>query len=89
MADAVMVSYVCPNCNNTNNEYFSVPSPDLTAETARESVNTDTIDIQCEHCGAEFRIELANSYNAGFGIIQDVESIISIEEDFPDEENYV
>jgi DNA-directed RNA polymerase subunit RPC12/RpoP len=83
LVDAVMVSYVCPNCNNKNNEFIAVPSPDLTSETARESVSTDNIDIQCEHCGEEFRIELATSYNAGWGIMHGVEKIVVIEEDFP------
>ena len=83
LVDAVTVSYVCPNCNKENNEFIAVPSPDLTAETARESVNTDTVDIQCEHCGEEFRVELATSYNAGLGIMHGVEKIIIEEEDFP------
>ena len=84
LVDAVAVSYVCPNCNNENNEFIAIPSPDLTAETAHESVSTDTFDIQCEHCGEEFCIELATSYDGGFGKIHGVEKIISIEEDFPD-----
>ena len=83
LVDAVMVSYVCPNCNNENNEFLAVPSPDLIAETARESVGSDIIDTQCDHCGKEFRIELATSYNRGMGIIHGVERIICIEEDFP------
>ena len=84
LADAVKVSYVCPSCNNEITDFIAVPSPDLSAETARESVSTDTFDIQCEHCGEEFCIELATSYNGGFGKIYSVEKIISIEEDFPD-----
>jgi DNA-directed RNA polymerase subunit RPC12/RpoP len=87
LADAVMVSYLCPKCNNKNNEFIAVPSPDLTAETARESANTDTVDIQCEHCGEEFRIELGTSYNAGWGIMHGVEKTIVLEEDFPFVEN--
>lgn len=87
LVDAVMVSYLCPKCNNKNNEFIAVPSPDLTAETARESVNTDIVDIQCKHCGEEFRIELATSYNAGWGIMHGVEKTIVLEEDFPFVEN--
>lgn len=81
LAVAVIVSYVCPECSNTNNECITIPSPDLTAETARESVSADSMEIQCEHCGKELNIELATSYNAGFGIIHDAETIISVEEE--------
>ena len=84
LADILMISYVCPICSKINNEYITVPLPDLTAETDRESINTDIISVQCEHCEKEFNIELATGYNGGIGKIYDVENVINIEEDFPD-----
>lgn len=87
LADAVKVSYVCPSCNNENTDFIAVPSPDLSAETARESVSTDTVEIQCGHCCKEYHVELATSYNAGWGIMPDVENIIEVEEDFLNNED--
>lgn len=87
LADAVTVSYVCSECNNTNIESIMVPSPDLSAETARESVSTDTVEIQCGHCCKEYHVELATSYNTGWGIMPDVENIIEVEEDFLNNED--
>lgn len=87
LADAVTVSYVCSECNNTNVECIMVPSPDLSAETARESISTDNVEIQCGHCGKEYRVELATSYNAGLGVMPDVKNIIEVEEDFPNNED--
>ena len=71
-----------------NNEFVAVPSPDLTAENDRDSINSESIDIRCEHCGEDFCIELSTGYNGGNGVIHDVEKIISIEEDFSVEDDY-
>ena len=87
-ADALTVSYVCPNCNKKNNEFVAVPAPDLTAENDRGSINSESIDIQCEHCGKDFCIDLSTGYNGGNGVIHGVEMIIGIEEDFSDEDDY-
>lgn len=83
LANVLKISYVWPKCSKKNNEYIDVPFPDLTAETDRESVSTDTSNIQCESCGKEFSVELATGYNGGVGNIHGVKKIISIEEGFP------
>ena len=47
LADSVTVKYECPKCGHINEDTFGVPTPDMHAETHRDSVNTNFADAVC------------------------------------------
>lgn len=90
LCESVTVSYECPQCGHINKDIFSVPAPDLSAETHHDSINQDFSDTICEGCEQEFNVILTNGFYGGYGEIEDVDSIIDVTENIPgeDEEYY-
>ena len=86
LSDSVTVKYECPNCGHINKDTFSVPQPDLLAETHHDSINQDFDDAICEKCDAEYNVILSNGYYGGDGEIEGVETILDVEEHIPGED---
>ena len=86
-ADVLTITYSCPTCGHKNTDSFVVPTPDWTAETHHDSVNSDNVDIQCGHCGTEYCIALATGIYGGEGELQGVEDITHVEQTFPQEDD--
>lgn len=87
LCESVTVTYVCPQCGHTNRETFSVPEPDLTAETHHDSINQDYSDAICEKCEQEYNVIMTNGYYGGYGEIEEVDSIIEVNENIPGEDD--
>lgn len=51
------LKFSCPNCGSTVEDFVEVPSPDLLAETHHDSINSDSEEIVCEHCGQEITVD--------------------------------
>ena len=87
LCESVTVTYVCPQCGHTNKDTFSVPEPDLTAETHHDSINQDYLDAICEKCEQEYNVIMTNGYYGGYGEIEEVDSIIEVDENIPGEDD--
>ena len=87
LSDSVTVKYECPNCGHINEDTFGVPQPDLSAETHHDSINQDFDDAICGNCDSEFNVILSNGYYGGDGEIEDVETILDVEEHIPGEDD--
>lgn len=87
-AEVVTITYYCPICGHKNIESFVVPTPDWAAESHHDSVSTDVVDINCNNCGREYKIELATGISGGEGKIQEVEDICIVVEELPHEDDY-
>ena len=87
-ADQLGLRFPCPNCGNTVEDFVGVPAPDLLAETHHDSVNSDSEDIVCEHCGHEITVDLHTGYYGGYGEIEGVEDdTIEVDEHYPEEDD--
>lgn len=87
-ADQLNLKFACPNCGNTVEDFVGVPAPDLMAETHHDSINSDSEEIVCEHCGHELTVDLHTGYYGGYGEIEGVEDgSIEVEEHFPEEDD--
>ena len=86
LADSVTVKYECPNCGHINEDTFCVPQPDLLAETHHDSINQDYDDAICENCDAKYNVILTNGFYGGEGEIEEVESILDVDENIPGED---
>lgn len=85
-ADQLCLKFPCPNCGNRIEDFVGVPSPDLLAETHHDSINSDSEDLVCEHCGHEMTVDLHTGYYGGYGEIDEVEDgTIGVDEHFPEE----
>lgn len=70
IANSVTLKFTCPFCGNENTtDSLYVPEPNYSAETGRESTNSQDYEHNCTTCDNLFNIELHNSYNGGFGTI--------------------
>lgn len=87
LSDSVTVKYECPNCGHINEDTFSVPQPDLMAETHHDSINQDFDDAICKNCDAEYNVILTNGFYGGEGEIEGVDNIIDVEELIPGEDD--
>lgn len=63
----LIVSFECPVCKKTISEDVSayIPEPDMGANTAEKSERNQSVDIECDICGAKFTIEVYKNMNEG------------------------
>ncbi len=87
-ADFVTITYFCPTCGHKNIESFAVPTPDWTAESHHKSVNSDVVAFYCDHCGGDYKMELATGIYGGEGKIQGIEDISVVAEEWPHDDDY-
>lgn len=87
LCESVTVTYECPQCGHINKNTFSIPAPDLSAETHHDSVNQDFDDAICEECDQEYNVILTNGFYGGYGEIEDVNTITDVEENLPGEDD--
>ena len=87
LCESVTVTYECPHCGHVNKDTFTVPSPDLSAETHHDSINQDFDDAICEKCNQEFNVILTNGFYGGYGEIDDVDTITDVVENIPGEDD--
>ena len=90
LCESITVTYECSHCGHVNKDTFSVPAPDLLAETHHDSINQDFSDAICEECEQEYNVILTNGFYGGYGEIEDVDSVIDVEENISgkDDEYY-
>lgn len=85
IAEYIVLKFKCPECGEeVTTDALSVPSPDFSAETHRDSVNSDWFETNCEKCGHGFTIDLNTGFYGGDGMVDDVDEILGIEEEFAD-----
>ena len=87
LCESLTVTYECPHCGHVNKDTFSVPAPDLLAETHHDSINQDFSDAICEECEQEYNVILTNGFYGGYGEIEDVDNVIDVEEHIPGEDD--
>ena len=87
IADFIVLKFVCPFCGEENEtDALYIPTPDFSAETHHDSVNSEDYEHQCHKCDHLFEITLNNGFYGGDGDISDIDDGISVEEDFPEED---
>lgn len=87
IAAQLNLKFSCPNCGSTVEDFVEVPSPDLLAETHHDSINSDSEEIVCEHCGQEITVDMHTGYYGGYGEIEGVASgLVDVEEHYPEED---
>lgn len=88
IANFVVLRFKCPECGHDNEtDALYVPVPDFTAENHSDSCNSEDYEHECPNCGYLFEITLNNGMYGGDGEITDVEDGLSVEEEFPDNED--
>ena len=87
LCESITVIYECPYCGHTNKETFSVPEPDLSAETHHDSINQEFSDAICEECEQEYNVIMTNGYYGGYGEIEGVDNVIDVGENIPGEDD--
>lgn len=88
IANFVVLRFKCPECGHDNEtDALYVPVPDFTAENHSDSCNSEDYEHECPNCGHLFEITLNNGMYGGDGKITDVEDGLSVEEEFPDNED--
>ena len=88
IADFVVLRFKCPECGHDNEtDALYVPMPDFTAENHSDSCNSEDYEHECPNCEHLFEITLNNGIYGGDGEITDVEDGLSVEEEFPDNED--
>lgn len=86
IATYLTLKFTCPNCGQIcESDAMCPPSPDWSAETHHDSVNSEDYDCCCD-CGTEYPITLHCGFWGGDGEIEGVDSV-EVEEEFEDE-NY-
>lgn len=82
---SIKLKFVCSGCKNLieTDELF-VPSPNYSAETHHESVESEDYECECSHCNKKFDISLHNGFYGGYGEIFDLprQMLNSVEEEF-------
>ena len=87
IADFIVLKFVCPFCGEENEtDALYVPTPDFSAETHHDSVNSEDYEHQCHKCDHLFDITVYNGFYGGDGEISDIDEGVSVEEDFPEED---
>lgn len=87
IADFIVLKFVCPFCGEENEtDALYIPTPDFSAETHHDSVNSEDYEHLCHKCDHLFEITLNNGFYGGDGDISDIDDGISVEEDFPEED---
>lgn len=87
-ADAVKLHVRCPECGTDQDLYVCPPSADFSAETHRESANSDISDFECSNCGFTFEVAVTNGIGGGDGDILNIpdENLMGYEEIFPEDD---
>lgn len=86
IASYISLRFTCPKCGcECETDAMCPPSPDWSAETHHESVNSEDYDCCCE-CGEDYTVTLHCGFWGGDGEIDNVESVEVIEEF--EEENF-
>ena len=87
IADFIVLKFVCPFCGEENEtDALYIPTPDFSAETHHDSVNSEDYEHQCHKCDHLFEITVYNGFYGGDGEISDIDEGVSVEEDFPEED---
>ena len=84
VTNRIKLKFNCPFCKEQISiNSLDIPEPDFSAETHRESINSEYITHICPKCEKEIEIQLHNGFNGGNGIIPSLEadSYIEIEEE--------
>lgn len=87
-AEAVKLRVRCPQCESEQEMFVCPPSADLSAETHRESANSDIFDKECNSCDFTFEIAVTNGICGGDGEIMNIpdENLLDYKDIFPEEE---
>lgn len=93
ISETITLKFRCPECGEeVVTDALCVPSPDFSAENNSDSMNFDTVEVNCPNCDHLFEV---NIYNAMYGGEVEVEGVeyVEVEEEYPEEErdyeNYV
>ena len=87
IADFIVLKFVCPFCGEENEtDALYIPTPDFSAETHHDSVNSEDYEHLCHKCDHLFEITVYNGFYGGDGEISDIDESVSVEEDFPEED---
>lgn len=86
--DFIVLKFRCPYCGENNEtEALDVPTPDFSAETHHDSVNTENYEHLCPECNHIFNINIYNGFYGGDGDISDIDdNSITIEEHSPEDD---
>lgn len=85
IVEFISIKWKCPNCDTKNeSESFSVPSPDFSAETHHDSINSEYYADYCSECGHEINVELYNGFYGGnLKVDLDSDNILEINPGYP------
>lgn len=79
-SQSLSVSFKCPKCDNElESEEISIPQPDLTADTHRDSQKDEFDSIYCEDCGETYEISLHSTLGGGTAYIQGIDDETEVE----------
>ena len=88
IAVKLKLNFPCPECGSMVEDCVNLLSPDFSAETNSDSINSDYDVIICPHCGHEYEVNLNTGFYEGYGEIEEVEEGHNgVEELFPEEDD--
>lgn len=87
ISNYLSLKFICPYCGEENEtDAFDIPTPDFTAESHSDSINSEVYEYQCHKCDNIFEINIYNGMWGGEGEISDVESGVIVEEECIEED---
>ena len=66
----IRITFKCPHCGQQVSDTIFVPEPDYLVETGGDSTVTNHDCFVCDSCEETFDVEIANSYNGGYGSLE-------------------
>ena len=74
-AKSVRLGYECPKCSHDNIILVGVPEPDYSSDSHSDSINSDVIETECQHCKTVFELTLATGIGGGEGMFKNINDV--------------
>lgn len=87
LAEFITLKWRCPNCGTENeSDAFSVPTPNFSAETHHDSIESEWYEDYCSNCDHGINVKLYNGFYGGtLEVDINDEDVLDIDVDYPEE----
>ena len=89
LAEFITLKWRCPKCGTENeSDALSVPTPNFSAETHHDSIESEWYEDCCSNCDHGINIELYNGFYGGtLEVNLNDEDVLDIDVEYPEEDD--
>ena len=89
LAEFITLKWRCPKCGTENeSDAFSVPTPNFSAETHHDSIESEWYEDCCSNCDHSINVELYNGFYGGtLEVDLNDEDVLDIDVEYPEEDD--